>query len=198
MQGEKMKKMILGLSLLVSTSVMMANVDGEPKLTVQEAQQKMKASMSLLDKDLKQKIGQLSKSTKGTLVQIYRHHDRHSDQATLRQVMQEVGKEYETMVSAVFMDNPEMAADAARRLANHRIPRGGLISYLKLDQINDELLAGLDSMNTTVEGNAIKFAQAAEKGDMATAASLLSPIANGCVSCHATFRGKPGTSVHIK
>ena len=193
-----MKKMILGLTLIVSTSLLTANVDGEPKLTTQEAQQKMKASMSLLDKDLKQQIGKLSKSTKGTLVQIYRHHDRHSQQATLRQVMQEVGQEYETMVSALFMDNPEMAADAARRLANHRIPRGGLISYLKMEQINDELLAGLDSMNTAVEGNAIKFAQAADNGDMATAASLLSPIANGCVSCHAIFRGKPGTSSHIK
>lgn len=193
-----MKKMILGFSLLLSASALMANVDSEPKLTVQEAQQKMKASMTLLDKELKQKIGKLSKSTKGTLVQIYRHHDRHSEQATLRQVMQEVGQEYETMVSAVFMDNPEMAADAARRLANHRIPRGGLIAYLKLDQINDELLSGLDSMNTEVEGNAIKFAQAADKGDMAGAAALLSPIANGCVACHATFRGKPGTNLHIK
>jgi len=193
-----MKKGILGISLIMAASVLMANTDGEPKLTVQEAQQKMKASMALLDGELKQKIGKLSKETKGKLIQIYRHHDRHSEQATLRQVMQEVGKEYETMVSAVFMDNSEMAADAARRLANHRIPRGGLIAYLKLDQINDDYLSGLDSMNAAVEGNALKFAQAAEKGDMATAASLLSPIANGCVSCHATFRGKPGTNPHIK
>ena len=193
-----MKKIILGLIFIASTSLLTANVDGEPKLTTKEAQKKMKDSMSLLDKDIKQKISKLSKSTKGTLIQIYRHHDRHSQQATLRQVMQEVGQEYETMVSALFMDNPEMAADAARRLANHRIPRGGLISYLKMDQINDELLAGLDSMNTAVEGNAIKFAQAADKGDMDTAAALLSPIANGCISCHTIFRGKPGTSSHIK
>lgn len=193
-----MKKMILGLTLLVSASVLSANVDGEPKLTTKEAQTKMKASMSLLDNELKQRIGKLSDSTKGTLVQIYRHHDRHSMQSTLRQVMQEVGQEYETMVSAVFMNNPEMAADAARRIANHRIPRGGLIAYLELDQITDDLLGGLDSMNTAVEGNAIKFAQAAEKGDMAGAAALLSPIANGCVACHVIFRGKPGTNSHIK
>ncbi len=65
-------------------------------------------------------------------------------------------------------------------------------------KINDELLGGLDSMNTAVEGNAMKFAQAADRGDMAEAASLLSPIANGCVSCHVIFRGKPGTNSHIK
>ena len=193
-----MKKVILGIALLVSASVLSANVDGEPKLTTKEAQIKMKASMSLLDKEVKQKIGALSKETKGTLVQIYRHHDRHSQNATLRQVMQEVGQEYETMVSAVFMNNPEMAADAARRIANHRIPRGGLIPYLELDQINDELLGGLDAMNTAVEGNAMKFAQAADRGDMAAAADLLSPIANGCVSCHVIFRGQPGTNSHIK
>lgn len=194
-----MKKMILGVSLLLSTTLITANdTDGKPKLTAQEAQQKLKASMSLLDNELKQKIVKLSPSTKKTLISIYRHHDRHSQQATLRQVMHEVGKEYEMMASALFMDNPEMAADAARRLANHRIPRGGLIAYLKPEHINDQYLAGLDSMNAAVEGNAIKFAQAAEKGDMATAASLLSPIANACISCHATFRGKPGTNPHIK
>ncbi len=191
-----MKKTML--CLLVVSSVLSAKSDAEPKLSTQEAQQKLKASMMLLDDKLKQKIAKLSPATKKTLIQIYRHHDRHSEQATLRQVMHEVGQEYETMASAIFMDNGEMAADAARRLANHRIPRGGLIAYLKLDQINDELLSSLDSMNTAVEGNAIKFAQAAEKGDMATAASLLSPIANGCISCHAVFRGKPGTNAHIK
>ncbi len=193
-----MKNVILGLTLLVTATLVSANVDGKPKLTTQEAKVKMKASMSLLDKELKQTIGKLSKQTKGTLVQIYRHHDRHSQKVTLRQVMQEVGQEMETMISAVFMDNAEMAADAARRLANHRIPRGGLISYLELDQINDELLSGLDGMNTEVEGNAIKFAQAADKGDMAAAAALLTPIVNGCVACHNIFRGQPGKNSHIR
>lgn len=194
-----MKKLILGISLLVSASVLSASTHEEPKLTTEEAQIKMKASMALIGNEAKQQINKLADSTKGTLVQIYRHHDRHSMKSTLRQVMSEVGQEYETMVNAIFMDNPEMAADAARRIANHRIPRGGLIPYLKLEQINDELLAGLDSMNTAVEGNAMKFADAAEKGDMAGAAALLSPIANGCVACHAIFRAEvPGSTPQVK
>jgi hypothetical protein len=102
------------------------------------------------------------------------------------------------MVSGLMMNNPEMAADAARRLANHRIPRGGLISYLKFEYINDEMLGGLDAMNTAVEGNAIKFAQLADKGDMLGAAEYLTPIANGCISCHQVFRGKPGLNSHIR
>ena len=193
--------MALGLSLVASEITLdkiVVDADHAPKISKQQAKQYMKQSMSYLDKELKMKIKGLSKQTKGTLLSIYTHHDRHSQKATLRQVMQEVGREYETMVSGLMMDNPEMAGDAARRLANHRIPRGGLISYLKLSDINDEMLSGLDAMNTAVEGNAIKFAKATDEGDMLKAAEYLTPIANGCISCHSIFRGKPGTNNHIR
>jgi hypothetical protein len=202
-----MKKIILSLTLLISSALFANSVqmdtievdaDHAPKISKQQAKQYMKQSMGYLDKELKMKISGLSKQTKGTLLNIYTHHDRHSQKATLRQVMQEVGREYETMLSGLMMNNPEMAGDAARRLANHRIPRGGLISYLKLSDINDDMLSGLDAMNSAVEGNAIKFAKATDKGDMLEAAKYLTPIANGCISCHAVFRGKPGTNSHIR
>ena len=91
-------------------------------------------------------------------------------------------------------DNPEQTADSARRLANHRIPVGGLLPYLGLENISDERLAVLDGFNTSVEGNALKLAAAAEAGDMATAASLVGPISSGCVACHGVFRTQPGVS----
>lgn len=195
-----MKKVILSslLCSVLSVGVFASDKDREPKISKEQAKVYMKKSMGHLDKELKMTIKKLSKQTKGVLLEIYTHHDRHSEMATLRQVMQEVGREYETMVSGLMMDNPEMAADAARRLANHRIPKGGLISYLPLDMITDDMLSGLDSMNSSVEGNAIKFAQAVDKGDMNGAADYLTPIANACISCHSIFRGKPGTNSHIK
>ena len=91
-------------------------------------------------------------------------------------------------------DNPEQTADTARRLVNHRIHVGGLLPYLGLDNISDERLAVLDGFNTSVEGNALKLAAAAEAGDMATAASLVGPISSGCVACHGVFRTQPGVS----
>ena len=92
-------------------------------------------------------------------------------------------------------DSAEMTAAAARRLANHRIPVGGLLPYMGIENINDDQLAVLAGFNDTVEGNALKLAEAADKGDMATAASLLGTITTGCVACHGVFRpGIPGTS----
>jgi len=188
----------LNASEVISLGVIEVDSDTAPKLSIDEAKTYIKQSMTYLDKELKEKINSLSPSTKKTLLNIYRHHDRHSQKATLRQVMQEVSQEFETMVSALMMDNPEMAGDAARRLANHRIPRGGLISYLKLEDINDEMLSGLDATNAQVEGNAIKFAKATDRGDILEASNYITPIANGCISCHEVFRGKPGLNKHIK
>ena len=91
-------------------------------------------------------------------------------------------------------DNREQAADSARRLANHRIPVGGLLPYLGLENITDDRLAVLDGFNSDVEGNALKLATAAEAGDMATAASLMGKISTGCVACHGYFRSQPGVS----
>lgn len=102
------------------------------------------------------------------------------------------------MVMGIMTDSTEMTADSARRLANHRIPVGGLLPYLGMDNINDDRLAVLESFNDSVEGNANKLADAAEKGDMATASQLLGSISSGCVGCHAVFRSLPGKSDLLK
>jgi len=193
-----MKKLLVSLSVALSLTVVQADEHAKPKLSKEQAMRLMKSSMQLLSPPLKKTIGKLSKKTKGVLVGIYRHHDRHSLQATLSQVMNEVTHDYKGMIDGILRDNPEMTADSARRLANHRIPRGGLISYLKLDQINDGMLAGLDDMNSLVEGNALKLAVAAESGDMVAAAGYLTKITTGCVTCHNVFRGKPGKNKNIR
>ena len=91
-----------------------------------------------------------------------------------------------------------MAADGARRLANHRIPVGGLLPYMGMDNITDDRLAVLGGFNDSVEGNANKLADAAAAGDMGTAASLLGDITVGCVGCHQVFRSYPGKSDLLK
>jgi mono/diheme cytochrome c family protein len=127
-------------------------------------------------------------------MKILAQHSRYSDTATMRQVMTEVLSDYQSTVAGIMTENPEQTADSARRLANHRIPAGGLLPYLGMENINDERLAILEGFNDSVEGNAKKLAAAAEAGDMATAASLLGSISTGCVACHGVFRSKPGTS----
>jgi hypothetical protein len=90
-----------------------------------------------------------------------------------------------------------MAADAARRVALHRLPRGGMLPYLPLDKVTNEGLGVLPAMEIAVEGSAAKLAEAADKGDMVGAAHYYGAMTSGCVACHAHFRGQPGASAYV-
>lgn len=91
-------------------------------------------------------------------------------------------------------DSAEQAADSARRLADHRIPMGGLLPFFLLDRIDYESLSVLPPINDAAEGAALRLAEAADRGDMGEAAVRVSEITRGCVACHQIFRGQPGVS----
>jgi outer membrane murein-binding lipoprotein Lpp len=157
----------------------------------------MKQQLDTYAPELRAKVMALSPDTKAALKQVQAGHNRPSKVLTLRQVMQEILSDYQSIVAAVATDNAEQAADSARRLANHRIPKGGLLPYFPLDKINDTALSVLPAMNSQVEGSALRLATAADKGDMNAASIELGEIAKGCVACHQTFRGQPGVSAYI-
>lgn len=181
------------IALLVSSSAFASDaVQTEPD--IERLQQIMQGQVSLMKPELQKKVQALSPKTKKSLMKILAQHSRYSDTVTMRQVMTEVLSDYQSMVAGIMTENPEQTADSARRLANHRIPVGGLLPYLGLDNINDERLAVLEAFNDSVEGNARKLAAAADNGDMDKAASLLGDIGAGCVACHSIFRSQPGKS----
>lgn len=163
-----------------------------------ELKKVLQSQIELMTPELQKKVNGLSTDTKMSLMSILAMHNRYSDQATMRQVMLEVLADYQSMAMGIMTDSAEMTADSARRLANHRIPVGGLLPYMGMENITDERLAVLDTFNSSVEGNAYKLAEAAEKGDMNTAASLLGSISSGCVGCHQVFRTLPGKSDLLK
>jgi hypothetical protein len=139
----------------------------------------------------------LSPELKATIQKLHAGHTRRAKETTLRQVMHEILSEYQSIASALATDNAEQAAEAARRLANHRIPKGGLLPYFPLDKINNQDLSVLPAMNDIVEGSALKLADAADQGDLPRAASHMSDIMTGCVACHQKFRGVPGISANL-
>ncbi|MDH3604927.1 MAG: hypothetical protein OEU26_35425 [Candidatus Tectomicrobia bacterium] len=163
----------------------------------QSSSEHSKRMMMRFTPELRQKVMALSPELKAAMQQLQGRHTRHSESLTLRQVMQEILADYQSMVAAIAVDNAEQAADSARRLANHRIPAGGLLPYLPLHKITTDTLSVLPAMNQVVEGNAVKLAEAAERGDMASSARLLGDIAAGCVGCHQVFRGPPGQSPRL-
>ena len=157
----------------------------------------MQQMMKTYSPELRQKVMTLSPELKGTIQKLHANHPRRAKETTLRQVMHEILSEYQAIASAVATDNAEQAADAARRLAGHRIPKGGLLAYFPLDKVNNTDLAVLPAMNTAVEGSALKLAEAADAGDMPKAAAYMSDIMTGCVACHQKFRGVPGVSANL-
>lgn len=184
-------------SLLVSGNAIADKAD-QVSPDTKQLQQLLKEQVGMMTPELQVKVKSLSPETKKILMNILSQHDRYSDRATLRQVMHEVLSDYQSMVAGVVTDNPEQAAESALRIANHRIPVGGLLPYMGLENINDERLKMLESFNNSVEGNARKLAEVAREGDMARASLLVGEIASGCVACHSVFRGQPGISEYLK
>lgn len=187
----------MSLVLIASTTAVAQPPDGlTPELQAQIARMppEDRVMVERFTPELQQKFLALSPELRATLKTIHGSHTRHSKELTLRQVMQEILSEYQSIVAGIVTDNGEQTADSARRLANHRIPFGGLIPYFPLDKINNENLSVLRAMNDAVEGAALRLAEAADKGNMAEAAMRIGEIASGCVACHQFFRGQPGIS----
>jgi len=165
---------------------------------MKKLQKLMGQQIQLMSPEMQKKVKALSPQSKKAMLMIYAQHDRRSDSLTLRQVMHEVLADYQSTASGIFTENTEQAADSARRLANHRLPRAGILPYMTLEQVNDDSVGALVAFNNAVEGKALQLAEVADNGDLNAAAELLGEIANGCVGCHQMFRGKPGISPHVK
>ncbi len=171
---------------------------GEARPDAKAAMQIVQKQMALMTPELQQKVKALSPEIKQFLAHVAGKHSRKSETLTLAQVMQEVLADYQAMAMAISMDNGEAAAEAARRLADHRLPRGGLLPYMPLHMVNTQDLSVLPAMEEAVEGGSLRLAEAAEKGDMIGAAGHLGEVTRGCVACHQHFRGQPGTTALLR
>jgi len=158
----------------------------------------LQGQMALMTPELAERANALSPEIKQFLMQVALKHSRQSDRLTLRQVMHEILADYQAVGAAIAVDNGELAAEAARRIADHRLPRGGMLPYLPIDKVSTQALSVLPAMEEAVEGGARQLAAAAERGDMAAAAQHFGTVTAGCVACHAHFRGQPGVSPRLR
>lgn len=168
------------------------------KEAMQRGMEAQQAFMAMMTPDVLDKARALSPDIKQFLVKVAMNHSRHSQTLTMAQVMQEILADYQAVGAAIATDSGEQAAEAARRIADHRLPRGGMLPYLPLEKVNDRDLSVLPAMEAAVEGSAKKLAAAAEKGDMTAAAEHFGTMTSGCVACHAHFRGQPGVTPRLK
>lgn len=191
-------KKTLSITLTLASCILLGNpASAESQQPAQPMPAEMQNMVKTYTPELRQKVMALSPELKSTIQQLHAGHTRRAKETTLRQIMHEILSEYQSIASAVATDNAEQAAESARRLANHRIPKGGLLAYFPLNKVNTADLSVLPAMNLAVEGSALKLAEAADKGDMTMAASYMSDIMTGCVACHRKFRGVPGISANL-
>lgn len=192
----KKKQWVAGVAVcLIGLGV---QAEGMPsQADMQRGMDLMQKQMAVMSPELVDKAKALSPEIKQFLAKVALRHERRSDTLTLVQVMQEILAEHQMIGAAIATDNGPMAADAARRLAFHRLPRGGMLPYLPIEKVTSESLSVLPSMEMAVEGNAMKIAAAAEKGDMVAAANHYGDMTAGCVACHMHFRGQPGATAYI-
>lgn len=190
---------VAAAAILVSAIVSVpAGAQAPSPQELQRGKDFMQKSMGMMKPELLEKAKALPPEIQQFLLKIAIKHSRHSNTLTMRQAMQEILADYQAVAGAIATDNGELAADAARRIADHRLPRGGMLPYLPLEKINARDLGVLPAMEDAVEGSARRLAAAADKGDMVMAAQQFGTMTSGCVACHAHFRGQPGVSPHIK
>lgn len=196
----KLPKLVaIAAALVVSAGLIgPASAQAPSPQELQRGKDFMQKSMGMMKPDLLEKAKALPPEIQQFLLKVAIKHSRHSETLTMRQVMQEILADYQSVAGAIATDNGELAADAARRIADHRLPRGGMLPYLPLEKINGRDLGVLPAMEDAVEGSARRLAAAADKGDMVMAAQQFGTMTSGCVACHAHFRGQPGVSARIK
>ena len=124
-------------------------------------------------------------------------HTRYSEDATARQVMMELLSDVQCTTAGLMVENGEMAADCAVRASRHRWPKGHLLAYVKLEQINADSLATLPKINAQVEGGLERVAEMALKKDFVSAGAEMGKVLSGCSSCHNLFRFGKGDSPYI-
>ena len=176
-----------------------ASAQAQQPLTPQQMQlgaQLMQQQMAAMTPELAERAKALSPEIRQFLMKVVLNHERRSDTLTLVQVMHEILADYQAVGAAIATDNGPLAADAARRIAGHRLPRGGMLPYLPLDKVTNEGLSVLPAMEAAVEGGARALADAADRGDMVSAAQHYGSVTAGCVACHAHFRGQPGATAY--
>lgn len=104
----------------------------------------------------------------------------------LRRIMRELGANMQIVTDAVSREDWPLAAQTARKIANHNEPPLGeklkILSFLGSDAVN---FRGADQ---AAHEAATIMAQAASKRDRKAVIAAFAKVQSACLSCHAPFR----------
>lgn len=106
--------------------------------------------------------------------------------ASLIQVMHDLAAEMNRLQFGLFTGNRYQIERAARSIASHPTPKGGVKPYVKKN--GDQIKAMVPEIDASIHGAAAAIADTARTAPIATLAARYSEIATGCVNCHLMFR----------
>lgn len=150
-----------------------------------------------MSKEFMEAVGKLPPEFIDQFKKMTSKHTRYSEDATARQVMMELLSDTQCVTTMLMVENGEMAADCAMRASAHRWPKGHLLAYVQLYQINVESLSALPTINGMVEKGLERVADLAIKKDFIGASAEMGNVLRGCATCHSMFRFDKGTSKYI-
>jgi hypothetical protein len=150
-----------------------------------------------MSKEFMEAVGKLPPEFLEQFKKMTSKHTRYSEDATARQVMMEILSDVQCVTTGLMVENGEMAADCAMRASAHRWPKGHLLAYVQLHQINVESLSALPTINEMVERGLERVADMAIKKDFIGASTEMGSVLRGCSTCHAMFRFDKGSSKYI-
>lgn len=150
-----------------------------------------------MSKEFMEAVGKLPPEFLAQFKKMTSKHTRYSEDATARQVMMEILSDVQCVTTGLMIENGEMAADCAMRASAHRWPKGHLLAYVQLHQINVESLSALPTINGMVEKGLERVADMAIKKDFIGASTEMGNVLRGCATCHNMFRFDKGSSKYI-
>lgn len=150
-----------------------------------------------MSKEFMEAVGKLPPEFINQFKKMTSKHNRYSEDATARQVMMELLSDVQCVTTMLMVENGEGAADCAMRASAHRWPKGHLLAYVQLNQINVESLSALPTINGMVEKGLERVADMAIKKDFIGAGTEMGNVLRGCATCHNMFRFDKGSSKYI-
>lgn len=109
-----------------------------------------------------------------------------ADPGKLKPIMVGLGAEMNVLQSALWLEDFEVIAESAMKVADH--PKVSDAEKLRVKTAMGEDMGAFVAMDTMVHDGAEALSKAAQSKDMPKTLDALATLQRNCVSCHATFR----------
>ena len=111
-----------------------------------------------------------------------------ADAGKLKPIMVNLGTEMNTLQSGLWLENYELIATSAMKIAEH--PKVSDAEKVRVKTAMGEDMSAFVAMDKMVHDGAVALSEAATSKDMPKTLNALAALQRNCVACHSTFRNR--------